>query len=143
MGACRATAGSKNADLEKYKAKRKKTLSAKENVQRSAELARWGPVTDAELAKAEGAARKWLVVVKFMQTLEASFRFQMAVTSVILLAAVLIGLMTLPPSALVPNVLLVFEWSINGVFILEVIVKYVLKPTSSEPSLPGENVPPH
>jgi uncharacterized oligopeptide transporter (OPT) family protein len=82
-------------------------------------------------------------VVKFMQTLEASFRFQMAVTSVILLAAVLIGFMTLPPSALVPNVLLVFEWSINGVFILEVIVKYVLEPTSSEPSLPGENVPPH
>ena len=126
MGACRATAGAKNSDLEKYKAKRKKTLSAKEDARRSAQLAKWGPVTDAELAKAEGAARKWLAVVKFMQTLEASFRFQMAITSIILLAAILIGFMTLPPSALVPNVLLVFEWSINGVFIFEVIVKYAL-----------------
>ena len=122
MGACRS-AVTKNADLEKFKAKRKKVLSPKEDAKRTAQLARWGPVTNAELKKAEGTARTWLTVVRFMQDLEGSFRFQMAITSVILVAALLIGFVTLPPSALVPEMLLVFEWTINGIFIVEILIK--------------------
>lgn len=123
MGACRATAGTKNSDLEKFKAKTKKVLSDKEAAQRSAQLALWGPVTAAELGKAEGAARTWLRLVQIMQQLESSFRFQMAITAVILVAALLIGFVTLPTAALVPDMLLAFEWTINGIFIVEILIK--------------------
>ena len=70
MGACRATAGTKQSDVDKARAKKKKVLNSKQEAKRAAELEKWGPVTDRELAKATGAARGWLTLSKNMQQLE-------------------------------------------------------------------------
>ena len=121
MGAVRMTA-TKQSDVDKARAKKKKE-APKVSAKKAAQLAQWGPVTPKELAEAKGAAATWLKIVHSAQQLEASFRFQMAITAVILLAALLIGFVTMPPSAKVPEMLLVFEWAINAIFIAEIIIK--------------------
>lgn len=122
MGACRATAGTKQSDIDKARSK-KKVRTPKEDAKRAAQLLIWGPVTDMELTRAKGWARSWLRVVKRAQNLEASFKFQMFITSIILIAALLIGFVTLPPSEKVPEFLLVMEWTINVIFLLEIVLK--------------------
>ena len=126
MGAVRG-AVAKQSDVDKARQKKKKVMTATESAKRAADLAKWGPVTDAELSKAQGWQLQYLKVVQVMQALEASFRFQIFITSIILLAALLIGFVTLPPSNLVPGVMSFFEWTINGIFIGEVMIKMIAK----------------
>ena len=122
MGACRATAGTKQSDIDKARAK-KKVSTPKEDAKRAAQLLIWGPVTDKELARSKGWERSWLTVVKGAQKLEASFKFQMFITCIILIAALLIGFVTLPTAEKVPQFLVVMEWTINVIFLLEIALK--------------------
>ena len=80
-----------------------------------------------ELKRAKGATLWYLLFVQRVQALEKSFWFQMFITAVIFVAAVLIGFSTMPVAQTVPEVMGVFEWSINGIFIFEIAVKMVAK----------------
>ena len=157
MGACRATAGSKSSDVDKSR-ERLKRKQQQEDAARRKDDGLSGPVTDEELANAAGVTRAWLVVARGAQRLDASFKFQMCITLIILAAALLIGFVTLPTAQLIPDVrapsrfkrsnpLLFFwravrdtppcappsqflracEWTINGIFILEILLKMAAK----------------
>ena len=126
MGACRGAPVTKQADIEKARAKQKKKEAASAKPLTKAQLAA-GPVRADELAKATGAARWYLLFVKRVQALEKSFIFQGAITAVIFIAAVLIGFATLPVADTIPEVMGVFEWTINGIFIFEIAVKMIAK----------------
>mgnify|MGYP006152069541 CR=1 FL=1 len=125
MGACRGAPVTKQADVDR--ARKKKKCTAKQDAHLAAELAIHGPVTAQELAEAKGWARRWLLVVQRAQRIEASFAFQICITAVILIAAVMIGFSTLPTVAKIPTTMLVMEWVINGIFIFEIILKMVAK----------------
>ena len=103
MGACRATAGSKSSDVDKSR-ERLKRKQQQEDAARRKDDGLSGPVTEEELASAAGVTRAWLVVARGAQRLDASFKFQMCITLIILAAALLIGFVTLPTAQLIPDV---------------------------------------
>ena len=87
----------------------------------------YGPVKVEELLAARGVARAWLHVVKPVQRLMSSIQFQVFITMVIIVTAVMIGFATFPTADLYEPQLLVIETTITTIFVLEIVLKMIAK----------------